>query len=173
MKKLCAGVLCVLLLGLCACARQAAPEETTQATAPVEISVNYFDMVWGWECPAGKFASYIDQIYHTEHGTAGSSGKAARSAVTLLELSKAYAQSETEELTSTFASMNDAQARFFASQWIRLFALASYALDDPAQFHESYDWAGLEDFDAPLYSVDDLSDLNDAITMVLCREEML
>jgi len=164
MKKFCAGLLCVMLLGFCACGQQTVPEE-----APTD----YFDMVWGWHCPAGKFASYIENIYHMEHGTAGSSGKAAISAVTLLEFSRAYAQGDSEALAPIFASMNDAQARFFASQWIRLYALANYALDDPAQFHEEYDWAGLEDFDASLYSVDELDNLNGAIAMVLCREEMM
>ena len=166
MKKLCAGMLCVLLLGFYACA-QTAPEETVQETT------GYFEMVWEWQCPEGKYASYINTIYHTEEGTAGSSGKAAISAVKLLEFSKAFSEDGSDELDAVFASMNDAQARFFAAQWIWLYSLACWALEDPEQFHESYDWVGLEDFEASLYSSDDLYHLNDEIGMFLFREEMM
>jgi hypothetical protein len=46
------------------------------------------------------------------------------------------------------------------------------ALDDPQRFHEEYDWAGLEDIDAALYSADDLNRMDGVISSLLCREEM-
>ena len=176
MKRLCAGALCLLLLGLCACGRQAAPEESTAQTtateATMESATGYFDMVWGWECPQGEYASYINKIYHTEHGTAGSSGKAAISAVTLLEFSNAFSEEHTVELATAFASMNDSQARFFASQWLCAHVLAIEALRDPELFHQDYDWAGLKDFDAAAYTTNDLNHLDGIIAGFLCREEM-
>jgi len=178
MRKLCIGILCLLLAGLCACAGQAAPDtaagtvaQATVTQAPTEPA-DYFDMVWGWACPAGKYAQYIEKIYHTESGTAGSSGKAAISAVALLEFSKAVAGDPTQDLAPVFASMNDSQARFFAFQWIRLRALADRALSDPQQFHAEFDWAGLEEFDAAQYSFDAVEDLEGVIDLLLCREEM-
>jgi len=152
----------MLLLGLCACGQQGAPEEP---------ATNYFDMVWGWECPENAYAAYVDEIYHTESGTAGSAGKAAGSAVTLLAFSRAVA-GDTVELTYFFEAMNDAQARFFASQWLRLLPLAREAVNDPAQFHAEYDWAGLEDYDAAQYSIEDVNALDHTIAYLLCREEM-
>jgi len=166
MKKLCAGMLCVLLFGLCACGLQAAPDAG-------EPTAGYFEMVWGWECPQSKYVLYIDRIYHTEEGTAGSSGKAARSAVTLLEFSSVFSEDDAHALAPTFASMNDAQARFFASQWIRLRTLAGEALRDPEQFREEYGWAGLEDFDAALYAAEKMNDLDSVIAAFLCRQEMM
>ena len=178
MKKACGLLLCLLLAGLCACGRAGTAEPTTKASqteATTELTVDansYFDMVWGWECPAGDYAAYIDDIYHTESGTAGSSGKAALKAVRLLEFSNAIPDEYREGLAPVFASMNDAQARFFAAQWIRLRALAGEALRDPGRFHESYDWAGLEDFDAALYSAERLERLDGVIASFLLRGEM-
>jgi len=172
MKKLCAGILCVLLLGFCACTRQVASQETVPATTLVARTTDYFDMVWGWKCPEGKYASYIDRIYHWEHGTAGSSGTAGVSAVALLVFSRAFAGDDAHTLAPIFASMNDAQARFFASQWIHLNRLAGEALRDPAQFRETFGWAGLEDFDETAYSLEELNVLCDVISSLLCRPEM-
>lgn len=172
MKKLCAGILCVMLLGLCACVRQAAPEETTQVTKPEETSIGYFDMVWGWKCPEGEYSQYIDRIYHTECGTAGSASKSAISGVAVLDFSKAFAGDDAHALVSTFDAMNDSQARFFASQWIRLNVLAKEALRDPVWFRETFGWAGLEEFDAALYSIQEVNVLNDVIASLLCRPEM-
>jgi hypothetical protein len=166
MKKLCTGILCVLLLGLCACGLQTALD----AADTGEPAAGYFDMVWGWKCPEGKYSSYIDKIYHTERGTAGSSGKAAISAVSLLEFSKAFSD-DVIALTPAFDAMNDSQARYFASQWIRLRSLAGEALSDPDQFREEYGWAGLEDFDAVPYSFEDLNALNGVISSLLCLIE--
>jgi len=163
MKKLCVGLLCVLLLGLCACGRQAAPEGGAPELTTSQETTAYFGMVWGWQCPEGKYAAYIDKIYHTQRGTAGSTGKAALAAVALLDFSKAYAQDDRAALGAVFASMNDAQARHFASQWISLFSTARSALLDPARFREEYGWAGLEDFDAALYSAEELDHLFKAI----------
>lgn len=171
MKKLRAIALCILLLSLCACGPQAAPEEP-EPESTTSYSAGYFDMVWGWQCPEGSFAQYINQIYHTEHGTAGSSGKAAKSAVALLALSKAFTHDDAITMEPVFASMNDAQARFFASQWLWLRNLADSALNDPAQFLKEYGWAGLEDFDASLYSMDDVVRLDNVIAFYLCRDEM-
>jgi len=166
MKKLCAGMLCVLLLGFCACGTRAAPD----AAGTGEPTAAYFDMIWGWECPEGKYSSYIDQIYHTERGTAGSSGKAAISTVSLLEFSKAFS-GDNKALAPVFDAMNDSQARYFASQWIRLRALAGEALRGPAQFREEYGWAGLEDFDAAPYSFEALDALDGVISLFLCLIE--
>jgi len=116
MKKLCAGILCVMLLGLCACVQQAAPEVTTSTTTLEDTTIGYFDMVLGWKCPEGKYSQYIDRIYHTECGTAGSAGKSAISGVAVLDFSKAFAGDDSHALASTFDAMNDSQARFFASQ---------------------------------------------------------
>lgn len=110
MKKLCAALLCLLLAGLCACGQTAPEAPTTPTTEP---TTDYFEMVWGWHCPENAFASYIDEIYHTESGTAGNSGKVARSAVALLALCKAYSEDQQADLATAFAAMNDAQARFF------------------------------------------------------------
>ena len=174
MSKLCAGILCVLLLGLCACTQQVASQETVPAaTAPQEDAADYFNMIKSWESPQNKYAPYINTIYHWEHGTAGSSGKAGVSAVALLDFSKAFAGDDAHALSPIFASMNDSQARFFASQWIHLNRLAGEALRDPARFRETFGWAGLEDFDAAPYSVQELDVLNDVISSLLCREEMV
>ena len=67
---------------------------------------------------------------------------------------------------------NRSQARFFASQWIRLNVLAGEALRDPAWFREMFGWAGLEDFDATLYSIQEVNVLDDVIASLLCRPEM-
>ena len=158
----------ILLIGLCACGQA----ETAKNSETEEEFDGYSAMVKGWKCPRGAYADYIDDIYRTENGTTGSSRKAAISAVTLLDFSNVAAGEGVESLIPVFASMNDAQARTFAAQWINLRSLAGEALRDPERFRQSYGDAGLEDFDATLYSTDKLDDLDRMVAMALLPDGM-
>jgi len=129
-------------------------------------------MVWGWECPEGEFAPYVDDIYHAPvQGTAGSSAIAAY-VVCLLEFSNGVSHENWQGLAPVFASMNDSQARHFSAQWIRLRALASEALRDPESLRERHGPAEPEDFDAALYSIERLESLDETIASFLLRQEM-
>jgi len=162
-KKLCASLLVVLLIGLCACGRA----EMVKDSEMGDESNGYSDMVREWKCPRGAYADYIDDIYYTENGRAGSSGQEASSAIALLDLSNVLSGEGVESLIPVFATMNDAQARVFAAQWIKLRPLADEAIRDPKEFQKGHTDGALEDFDATLYSVDKLEDLDRMVAMAL------
>ena len=144
-----------------------ADEESSEAAAEVKLDYNAVD-ISDWmksEGDTDEVTAKLISIDTVPYGTAGSSLQMASAGKNMLDLSNT--ENAMDSLKAYLSSMTEIQKDFFSFQWENVYKSASSILADPENSKALLSDAGIEDFDASLYTAELLEKLyNDGLNLL-------
>ena len=147
-------------------------EKSSEETADKEVKLDYNAVEMNdWMKSEGDTDEVTEKLISIDtvpYGTAGSSLQMASAGKNMLDLSNT--ENAMDSLKAYLSSMTEIQKDFFSFQWENVYKSASSILADPENSKALLADAGVENFDAALYTSELLEKLyNDGVSLL---EEM-